>query len=53
MVKVPKGESFLPNYSSEELTELYHKEEDSKAKVRLLAARLLNRVLLERQFTII
>ncbi len=40
MVKVPKGESFLPNYSSKELTELYHKEEDSKAKVRLLAALL-------------
>ncbi len=40
MVKVPKGESFLPNFSSKELTELYHKEKDSKAKVRLLAALL-------------
>ena len=38
MVKIPKGESFLPNYTTRELTELYHKEEDPKAKVRLLAA---------------
>ncbi|VVB54056.1 Uncharacterised protein [uncultured archaeon] len=38
MVKILKGESFLPNYTARELTELYHKEEDPKAKVRLLAA---------------
>lgn len=40
MVKVPKGESFLPNYSTKELTELYHKEEYPKAKVRVLAVLL-------------
>lgn len=38
VVKIPKGETFLSNYSTEKLTELYHKEENPKAKVRLLAA---------------
>lgn len=44
MVKVPKGESFLPNYSTKELTELYHKEKYPKAKVRVLAVLLRKRV---------
>lgn len=35
---VPKGEGFLPGYTLEDLIELYKKEKDSKAKIRLLAA---------------
>lgn len=35
---VPRGEGFLPEYSRENLIDLYRKEKDSHAKVRLLAA---------------
>ena len=35
---VPRGEEFLPGYTREDVTQLYRKEKDSKAKVRLLAA---------------
>jgi transposase len=38
MTRVPKGEDFLPKYSKEKLHELYRKEENSKAQIRLLAA---------------
>lgn len=38
MTRVPKGEDFLPKYMKEELYDLYHKEENSKAQIRLLAA---------------
>ena len=40
MTHVPKGEDFLPKYTKEELLELYRKEENSKAQIRLLAALL-------------
>jgi len=40
MTYVPKGEDFLPKYTKEELHELYRKEENSKAQIRLLAALL-------------
>lgn len=38
MTRVPKGEDFLPTYSKEELQDMYRKEENSKAQIRLLAA---------------
>jgi len=38
MTRVPKGEDFLPKYMKEELHDLYRKEENSKAQIRLLAA---------------
>lgn len=38
MTNVPKGEEFLPLYAKKELTDLYKKEKDPKAKTRLLAA---------------
>ena len=37
-MEVPKGEEFLPGYTLEDLTTLYRKEKDAKAKIRLLAA---------------
>jgi len=33
-----KGEKFLPEFSKDELTKLYQKEKNAKAKLRLLAA---------------
>lgn len=38
MTIVLKGEEFLPKYTKQELIDLYRKEKDPKAKVRLLAA---------------
>ena len=38
MTSIPKGEAFLPNYTLKKLTDLYHRERDAKAKIRLLAA---------------
>ncbi len=38
MTITPKGESFLPNISMNELNGLYQKENDPLAKIRLLAA---------------
>lgn len=38
MTRIPKGEAFLPQHTKEELTELYRKEKNSKAKMRLLVA---------------
>lgn len=38
MTKTPKGEEYLPEYTEQELIDLYRKEEDQKAKIRLLAA---------------
>ncbi|KCZ71397.1 transposase [Candidatus Methanoperedens nitroreducens] len=38
MTITPRGESFLPNISIDELNILYQKENDPKAKIRLLAA---------------
>lgn len=38
MTSVPKGEEFLLLYTKQELIDLYKKEKDPKAKVRLLAA---------------
>ena len=38
MTTVPKGEEFLLLYAKQELIDLYRKEKDLKAKVRLLAA---------------
>ena len=38
MTNIPKGEEFLPLYTTQELTDLYRKEKDPKAKIRLLAA---------------
>ena len=38
MTIVPKGEAFLPNYTLKKLTDLYHRERDAKAKIRLLAS---------------
>jgi transposase len=38
MTTVPKGEEFLLLYTKQELINLYKKEKDPKAKVRLLAA---------------
>ncbi|MBU7027867.1 MAG: hypothetical protein HXS48_13100 [Theionarchaea archaeon] len=35
---IPRGDAFLPEYTREDLIELYLKEKDSKAKMRLLAA---------------
>jgi transposase len=35
---VPRGEAFLPNYTAKKLTDLYHRERNAKAKIRLLAA---------------
>jgi hypothetical protein len=35
---VPKGKAFLPNYTVKKLIDLYHRERDAKAKIRLLAA---------------
>jgi len=35
--KIPKGEQYLPQVSLDELTKLYRKEKDGKAKLRLLA----------------
>ena len=35
---VPKGDAFLPAYTLEDLNELYRREKDSDAKIRLLAA---------------
>lgn len=37
MTKVPKGEAFLPNYTLKRLIDIYHRERDAKAKIRLLA----------------
>ena len=38
MTITPRGESFLPNFSIDELKNLYQKEVDPIAKIRLLAA---------------
>ena len=38
MVYVPKGTKYLPNKSVNELLDLYRKEKDSKASIRLLCA---------------
>lgn len=38
MTEIPRGEEFLPLYTKEDLKNLYQKEKDPKAKVRLLAA---------------
>lgn len=38
MTIVGKGEKFLPEHTKEELIDLYRKENDPKAKIRLLAA---------------
>lgn len=38
MTTVPKGEAFLPDYTTKKLTDLYRRERDAKAKIRLLAA---------------
>ena len=38
MTITPRGESFLPDFSINELNEIYQEENDSKAKIRLLAA---------------
>lgn len=38
MVYVPKGTEYLPNKSVTELLDLYRKEKDSKASIRLLCA---------------
>lgn len=38
MTITPRGESFLPKFSIDELKNLYQKEGDPKAKIRLLAA---------------
>ncbi|NJD78938.1 MAG: transposase [Candidatus Methanoperedens sp.] len=38
MTITPRGESFLPDFSINELNDIYQEEEDSKAKIRLLAA---------------
>jgi transposase len=38
MTNVPRGDEFLPIYSKDELSRLYHEEKNSKAKMRLLAA---------------
>lgn len=35
---IPRGEGFLPEYTLEDLKELYSKEKDRKATLRLLAA---------------
>lgn len=35
---VPKGDDFLPDYSTKQINEMYKKENNPKAKVRLLAA---------------
>jgi transposase len=40
MTRVPKGEDFLLKYSKEELNDLYRKEENPKAQLRLLTALL-------------
>lgn len=38
MTIVPKGEAFLSDYPIRKLTDIYHRERDAKAKIRLLAA---------------
>lgn len=38
MTIVPKGEAFLSGYSIRKLTDIYHRERNAKAKIRLLAA---------------
>ncbi len=38
MTIVPRGDGFLPRYTEQELIDLYRKESDSKAKIRLLVA---------------
>jgi transposase len=38
MTITPRGESFLPNISIDDLNDLYQKENDPIAKIRLLAA---------------
>ncbi len=38
MTITPRGESFLPDFSINELNEIYQEENDPKAKIRLLAA---------------
>lgn len=38
MTTVPKGEAFLTGYTTKKLTDLYRRERDAKAKIRLLAA---------------
>ncbi|WP_143311786.1 COG3415 family protein, partial [Candidatus Methanoperedens nitratireducens] len=38
MTITPRGKSFLPDFSKDELNDLYQKEVDPKAKIRLLAA---------------
>ena len=38
MVWLKKGEEFLPTISKKELKEIYKKEKNAKAKLRLLAA---------------
>lgn len=38
MTIVPRGDGFLPRYTGQELIDLYRRESDSKAKIRLLAA---------------
>ncbi|KCZ71029.1 transposase [Candidatus Methanoperedens nitroreducens] len=54
MTITPRGESFLPDFSIDELNDLYQKEGDPKAKIRLLAAilRKEGRTLEEVSFTI-
>ncbi len=38
MTITPRGESFLPNISMDELNDLYQKEKDPTVKIRLLSA---------------
>jgi len=38
MTIVPKGKDFLPKYSKQDIVDLYRKEKNAKAKIRLLAA---------------
>ena len=38
MTITPRGESFLPDFSINELNEIYQEENDPKAKIRLLAS---------------
>jgi len=54
MTITPRGESFLPDFSIDELKNLYQKELDPKAKIRLLAAilRKEGRTLEEISFTV-
>ncbi len=54
MTITPRGESFFPDFSIDELKNLYQKELDPKAKIRLLAAilRKEGRTLEEISFTV-